>query len=270
MPAISPTKLKLQSAKLADKYSQPEVFVRELHATLSLYVDNTHRPGKSGSQSIRQKTYHTPLLILRQILLYLIPFCETDSTGLLVLCDRLWGENCREHQLLACMLLGQLPLSLGEPIIMRLEKWASEATAEIDARALVEFGSARIRREMPSTILDLTAQWLQAPETSFQKLGLRSLNAIISDEKFSNLPAVYRLLTPLMRQHSLSTRADLLVLLDKLAVRFPDETAYTLQTLLQSSDNANTVWLTRQVLAKFSKETQKKLRTIIKEYAQRP
>lgn len=268
MPAISPTKLKLQSAKLADKYSQPEAFVRDMHTVLSLYADKTHRPGKSRIQSTRQKTYHTPLLVLRQVLQYLVPLCESDTNGILLLCDRLWSESYQEHQLLACMLLGQLPLSVKDAIITRLEKWAFETTDEFDSRALIEFGSARMRREMPATVLEITVQWLQAPEIKLQKLGLKSLAFIVSEENFSNLPAVYSLLSPLIRKHSLSIRTELLVLLDKLAISFPDETAYTLQTLLQSADNKNTVWLTRQVLAKFPKEMQKKLRITIKEYAE--
>src|SRR4030043_489754 len=102
MPAISPAKLKLQTARLAEQYTQPGVFVRELHALLKIYADHSHRPGQSGTPSALIESYNVHPPVLRQINLSMKQIVERDPSGTLELCDALWGESYLEHRLLAC------------------------------------------------------------------------------------------------------------------------------------------------------------------------
>ena len=49
MPAIQLTRLRLQTAGLAESFANPQAFVRGLHDLLDYYADRTHRPGQSGA-----------------------------------------------------------------------------------------------------------------------------------------------------------------------------------------------------------------------------
>jgi hypothetical protein len=264
MTAISPAKLKLQTARLAEQYTQPGVFVREMHTLLNLYADHTHRRGQSGTPSALMEAYNAPPPVMRQINLAMKPIAEGDPSASLRLCDALWSEPTLEHRLLACVLLGQIPVSQAEAVFQRLERWTEVAPEQRLMRAVIEQGMRRLRQESPSTLLKLVEEWLHSPKFSIQQLGLRALIPQVEDMKFLNLPAVYRLLLPFMRRSVSALRPDLVELLRKLVNRSPNETAYSLRAALQAPDNPDAAWLTRQVLAEFPKPIQDSLRQAMK------
>jgi hypothetical protein len=265
MPAISPAKLKLQTARLAEHYTQPGVFVRELHALLNLYADNTHRPGQSGIPSALMEAYNVPAPVMRQINLAMKPIIEENPDALLALCDALWSEEYLEHRLLACTLLGQAPVSPAHPIFQRLERWTQVAPEQRLLRAVIEQGMLRLRQESPGMVLILVEEWLESPKASIQQIGLRALIPQVQDPKFHNLPAVYRLIMPFIREAASLIRPDLVELTRVLVMRSPNETAYTLRTVLQTPNNEQAAWLTRKVLAEFPKAIQDSLRLAMKE-----
>ena len=267
MPAISPTKLRLQTARLAELYPQPGVFVRELHTLLMLYADNTHRSGQSGAPSALIEAYNISPQVMRHINLSLKPMVERDPTRTLDLCDALWAEPNLEHRLLACMLLGQMPITQPEPILLRLERWTDAVPEQRLWRTLIEHGMTRLRRESPQLVLMLVEEWLHSPKINFQQLGLRALIPQIEDNGFQNLPAVFLLLAPFLRSCPSHIRPDLIELLGKLALCSPNETAYTLRAALGSADNPDAAWIIRQVLPRFPDDIKVYLRQAMKDAA---
>lgn len=264
MPAISPAKLKLQTARLAEQYAQPGVYVRELHALLKLYADHTHRAGQSGLPSALLESYNVPAPVMRQINLSMKPTVELDPEALLQLCDALWSEPFLEHRLLACTLLGQIPVVQPEPIFQRLESWAQGTPEHHLMRAVIDQGMRRMRQDAPSAVLKLVEEWLQSSEVNLQQLGLRALITQVEEPRFHNLPAVYRLITPFIRSAASAIRPDVVELVKVLAERSPNETAYTLRTALKAPEGAPAAWLTRQVLPEFPKAIQDSLRQAMK------
>jgi hypothetical protein len=264
MPAISPAKLKLQTARLAEQYTQPGVFVREMHTLLKLYADHTHRPGQSGAPSALIESYNVHPPVMRQLNLTMKPIADRDPSGVLKICDALWAESFLEHRLLACMLLGQMPTSQAEPIIQRVESWTQAAPEQRLLHAVINLGMARMRLESPNTVLVLVEEWLQSSDISIQQLGLRALIPLVEEARFQNLPAVFRLLSSFLRNSPSQLRPDLIDLLKKLVDRSPNETAYILRTALSAQDNPDAAWLTRQLLAGFPKALQSSLRQAMK------
>jgi hypothetical protein len=59
MPAIDLARLKKQTARLADQFDQPSVFLRELREVLEFYVNRT-LPSQSVAPSSVLPTYRTP------------------------------------------------------------------------------------------------------------------------------------------------------------------------------------------------------------------
>lgn len=264
MPAISPAKLKLQTTRLAEQYTQPGIFVRELHKLLSSYADNTQRPSQSGAPSALIESYNVHTPVMRQIQLSLKAIPANDPHGALELCDALWSEPFLEHRLLACTMLGLVPISQSETIVTRLEYWTQTVPEHRLLMALIDQGMARLRQESPDMVLELVDSWLKSPDLRFQQFGLRALLPLVTQPGFQNLPAVFHLLTPFLRRSPTSIRPDMVELLSALTQRFPSETAYTLKTTLGAADNPDTAWIIRQVLPEFAKPIQDGLKKAMK------
>ena len=269
MPAIAPVKLKLQVARLAETYTQPAVFIQELHTLLRLYADNTNRPGLSGNRQVLVKTYNTPLPVLRQVRVGLSTKTNSDPDGVLNLCDSLWRENYYEHRLLASMLVGELPVEVYKQTIQRIENWAQTTTDDLLSTSLLDYSLARLCRESPTIILEIAGKWIQSPEKNLQRLGIHTLIPLVSDPNFHNLPAVFRLLGPSLRNPTSSTSADVLLLLNQLIQVSPYETAHALQSILNATKDVKTAQLIRKTLSKFPREIQIDLRQALGSLSQR-
>lgn len=264
MPAINPTRLKVKSARLAEKYLQPGTFVRGFHDMLSSYTDQTQRPGKAGEPPALLASYNVPPPVIRQVWLELSRIALMDTQACLILCDALWAEPCLEHRLLAATLLGQLPVEPAEPILQRLAAWTHSPLEVRLMDVLVDKGMHRLRRESADRVLQLSQEWLQARELTTQQLGMQSLIPLIKESSFENFPAVFRLLTPFLRLTSPPLRPDLLAVLTVLAHRSPQETAFTLRKSLEAPDNPDTAWIIRQIINQFPEPQQVSLRQAMK------
>lgn len=264
MSAILPARLKLQTARLAEFYTQPGIFVREMHILLKLYADQTHRPGQSGATSTLIESYNVPQPVMRQLCLAVKPIIENDTFKTLELCDTLWLEPYLEHRLLACTLLGQVPVTQPEPVFQRLVSWTNNVSHHRLKRAVIDQGMARLRSESPGIVLKLIEEWLHSTNIFVQQLGLQALIPQIEEPDFQNIPGVFRLLAPFLRNAPPPIRPDLIDLLNKLAMKAPIETAYTLHRTLEASDNPDTAWLTRQVLPIFPDGVKMNLRQALK------
>ena len=260
MPAIQLSRLRIQTAQLADLVSQPEAFVRQLHMLLEDYSDRTHRPGRSAEPPPLMPAYNVPTPVLRQILLEIGPHLSNDQPTGLALCDRLWEQEYHECSLLAARIMGLLPIEPLEPIQLRLLKWLKQNFGPVH-RALLEEGFSRWRKEASASFLSLLESWLKSSNLQDQSIGLRAMLPLLKDGSFDNLPLLFRLLSPLVQTAPLQIRPDLLSIIEALARRSPKETAYFLRENLFAQDTA---WVTRQILTVFPDEIQKNLRVSMK------
>jgi hypothetical protein len=266
MPAIQLARLKIQAVQLAERFSDPGAFGRALHDLLDFYADRTYRPGQAGEPPPLLTAYIVPQPVIRQILKELAPYAGQDRPAALALCDALWAEPVYEFRLLAASLLGLVTVEPREEILARVVAWANPSTELRLLRALLTAGLARFRRERPEAYLLQVEAWLRAEETYLQHLGLQALVALLSDGEFDNLPAVFRLLTPLARSAPAGLRPDLLEVIQRLAGRSPQETAFFLrQNLAPKAEHPGAAWLARQSLAAFPPELESGLRAALRE-----
>ncbi len=260
MPAIQLSRLKLQSAQLAEKFNQPAVFVRELNDILNFYADRAHRPGQSGRPHPLLPAYNTPAPVLRQVIMDLAQIVVQDPLSALNLADALWTQPYWECRLLATNLIGTAPVEPPDLILDRLQEWAETEPEDQVVEILLNQGFARIRKEGQESFLKLVEGWLKSAKLRQQQLGLRALLPLVADASFENLPVAFRLLTPYVRSVAPLLRPDLLAVLYKLAQRSPQETAYFFRQNLGIPDNPDTPWVTRQVLKEFPRDIQAALR----------
>lgn len=269
MPAIQLARLKIQTARLAEHFTDPPAFGRALHDLLDYYADRTHRAGQSSEPPPLLAAYHVPPPVLRQILKELTPRATANPEAALFLCDRLWSESELEFRLLAASLLGQIPPHPPRMILKRVESWAGPEIEERLLRALAASALARTRQELTDDFCHQLKEWLNSPHLFVQRLGLLSLLPLVNDSGFGNLPLLYRWLTPLTRAVPPPLRADLLEVLQALARRSPQETAFFFRQVLAMPENLDTAWLARQTLSVFPPELRVGLRQALQEATHR-
>lgn len=264
MPAISPSKLKIQSSRLAENFYQPGVFIQEMHTLLEFYADNTHRPGKSMIASALLHSYNVPPPVLQEIFKAVEPLALSDSENTVLLCDQLWNESCLEHRKIACKLLGLVSVELVDTTHQRLETWAQTINNEQFLDYMAFHCWARVRKVSPNLLIQFSDQWLKSSDLNLQRLALQTLIHLVEDASFQNLPAVFYLLAPYFRSTPPNIRPSLVKLLQSLAQKSPIETATLLKSVLEQSQNSNAAWLTRQAMRHFPHDIQNLLRQTLR------
>lgn len=260
MPAIQPVRLKIQAARLAAQFAEPRAFARALSLLMEEYADHTHRPGQAGVPSPLLPSYNTPTPVLRQVWLEILPLISLNSNAALELSDSLWVQPSLEHRILAADILGELPVEHQTEVINRVQLWTKAGIEDRLVDALLDRSLNRLRYQSPHAVSDLAEYWLSEIDLQHKQFGLLLLNFMAADASFADLPAIFRLLTPFLRIAPPLLRPDIISLLNSLIARSAPEVAYLLHHSLTASDNPDTAWLIRQVIAGFPPELQVGLR----------
>ncbi|MBN2147488.1 MAG: DNA alkylation repair protein [Anaerolineales bacterium] len=264
MPAISPARLKLQSARLAQDYAQPDLFTRSLRDLLERYVDRTHRPGQSSVINSLLDSYNVPPPVLRQVFFDLKPLVNADPAKAIPLALALWEYPILEYRLVAASLLGELPLQYAPMVFNHISIWVSSEIEDRLVTTILEKGFTRLYLEDSSQLISLIEPWLRSTKPLEQRLGLRTLQIILAESTFEDLPSIFQAIAPMLREISPVSRPDLLTLVEMLIRRSPQETVFALKQALTSSKKEQAAWLARQVINLFPRDIQQHLREEMK------
>ena len=266
MPAIQPARLKIQTAQLVERFADPLAFCRALEGLLDTYGDRTFRPGLTGEPPPLLPSYNAPVQMLRLVARELAAPAQMQRAPALDLCDAMWEKQSFEFCWLAATLLGQIDPSPPGEILERVDRWAIHTTEERLIEVVFSSGLVRLRQEKPEVYLELVEEWVETGKTFPQHLGLKALLPLLDKPDVANLPALFQLITPLVRSAPASLRPDLLDILRRLATLTPKETAYFLrQNLTIKQDNPGTTWLTRNSLDYFPAEVRASLRAALRD-----
>jgi hypothetical protein len=265
MPAINPVRLKIQVTELVELSADPEQFLGALHSLLDFYADRSRRPGKSGRKASILRAYHAPRQVLKQIEKELVSIAASDFEIILTLIDVLWQEPWLECRLIAISLLECIPPKPPAPGFARLREWGKDCREEQLRTALLEVGVSRLRVETPDQFLNLVETWLTSADFASRKLGLRAIALLPQEQDFENLPLLYRLIAPLVREPDSRLEQDLLDVVSALARRSPNETLYFIRQNLSASRHPGLAWLARNTIKSFPVEQQSVLRSLLRE-----
>ncbi len=267
MPAVELTKLRLQIARLAQLFGQPEEFYRGLRDFLELYLDRAYRPGTEVSSAPLLPSYRPPALLMRLLELELTSLSLEYPAQALLVADRLWKDTYREPRLLAVLILGQMPLNQAEGVLERLVAWATPDEDRAMLEALLDRGTSRLRQEGADALIDLYADWLLSAGGERRKIGLKAFLPLIKDPRFENLPPLFSALFPLVRTAPADLFTDLSTVLVALAERTPVETAYFLRQVFSSPVAKDTPRLARRVLPVLPATQQESLKASLRTLA---
>jgi len=245
-------------------YNQPAQFLRCLHDLLEFYNDLTYRRGQAGQIQPLLPHYKVPVPVMRQVEIELARLSAQDPQAGLRLADTLWMDPYFEPRLLAIYLLSLAPVAPPEPVLERLSAWAQPGEDRQVLDALITRGAGRMLREQPERWSDLAKGWLTSERLEVQSMGLRALLMIVKEKSFQNLPAIFRLLSPLMQSVPARLQADLLSVLQALAQRSQAETAYFFRQVLTLDPGPEIPRLIRRCLPYFTPEFQASLRQAFK------
>ncbi len=267
MPAIDLARLKLQAARLAENFSNPPAFLRELHEVLEYYTNHTMRASLMA-QKLSLPTYHTPAPVLRQIERELAPLAEQLPLKGVILANELWKDGSLESRLLAARLTGMLPPAEAMPILGRLSDWLAHSTDKEIRRALLTDAFARVRNENPEAFFILLEEWLKSPRSAWQVWGLQALLPLLESPDFENLPAVFRILRPAVLAAGPATQLDLQACLNALARLSVTETFFYLREILTGKPPALFIQTLRRMLPALPEELQANLRESLRSLPQ--
>ena len=108
--------------------------------------------------------------------------------------------------------------------------------------------------------------WFDLKDPNFQKIGLRALIPQSKEGGSKNLPVIYKLIQPYVRNHNLEFYPDLIELIDVLAQKSPLETGHFLSLTLDLTNSADTAMLIRQCLKSFPPDIQENLKKDLRRF----
>ncbi len=265
MPAIPLARLKKQVAELADLFHDPVAFRSALSKILDEYADRIRRHGQAGEPPPLTTAYNVPAPVLRQILIELSSYPATYPESGLTLCDYLWKQSYLEEKLLAAFFLGYVKLAHPQPVLERAMDWLASKPEEKLVNAILDHSLVTLRQYTPEIITKLIEEWIVDSNPYYKSLGLKALLPLIDQQSFDDLSIVFGWINPLIRASPSEVKSDVISVLRVLARRAPNETAYTLRRIMESSEDNHAAWYIRQSLQFFPGPMQAKLRQALQE-----
>jgi hypothetical protein len=237
MPAIYLEKLKLQSANLAGKFSQPEEFLHDLLELFEYYSNRTFRAGNNTLAGRLLASYHLPDRVLWQIERDLESQVKSYSQeDALRLANLLWKGESLEEKKLAVFLLGRITIEPHQPVLDTYQRWFKEEDDPAIRNELVTEGLFRLRREALPVWSDLIRGWITDQNEVYLGQGYLALAEYLRETGDQNVPVILNIIRPSLLEISATHHPEMLGLMQKLFQVSPIETIFILQEEIQRSN----------------------------------
>jgi hypothetical protein len=264
MAAVDPVRLRFQIDALIASFSDPPRFHRELKDLFNLYANRTLRFGESPKALPLIPMYHLPAPVMRQLELDLKPVLQADPESALAVADELWQDEYYEVRQVSILLLSNLPLATPAPIIDRLKQWLEPCLDSTLVSELLSRGTNSLQSTFPEAWENFINSLFERGDLRMTAMGLKALNQSVNHPAFENMPAVFRLISPSIRDPQPAFEKDLRSLLETLTEKTPSEAAYFLQQAASISDSPNLRRMIKQSLAFFPEDLQPALKSILR------
>jgi hypothetical protein len=263
MTAVDLQRLRDQINNLTWKITRPEEFHTAINDLFEFYADRVYRPGKAAPTARLISAYHISPLVLRQLNLDLPAHCNENPAAALAVADHLWQDPFLETRCLATMILGMVPLNPPEVVLERLKNWCIPEEEISALKSLLARGSERLRHETPELWLNVIRGWAERTQIEYRGLALLALQPFVEDQDFENLPPIYKILNPVLRDATSKIQREIEDLLVIFARRSAVETAFFLRQTLAMGCNSITMRIIRRVLPEFPAPLQTNLRNAL-------
>ena len=263
MAAIDLTRLNKQIDELALLVEDPRAFIEELHRLLSFYHRYSHRRHQNRQISFL-KNYDMPEKVLSHIEARLKPLSLNQPDQVFELVNQLWLDPYYEARELASSMLGNLPISYKDQVLITIETWLAEPLDQSLSEAVLEKAGLRLQAESSEDWEKLINRLLEAPKIQSKRLGLLALSKLIAASTVDRLPLYLRWVREFLISPDASVDKALERVVEALAEKSPQESAYLLREVLMDSNDAAVGRRMRHYLPFFEEEPQQRILKAIK------
>ncbi len=264
MPAVDPARLRKQIAGLMRYFGDAEAFHQHTSDLFSRYANWVLKLGDDVQPEAQMPTYHLSPPVMRLFQQDLKAFCLEDTTQALFVADELWSDSYYEVQLIAIHILHILPLNNVEPFYNRLEKWISPQQDRAINEKLWVVAAEKLQHKFQDQWEKLIQKYLDHSDEEMINLGILGLSMGIRQSGFTNLPAIFRLISPLIQAPSSSIRQSLMDLLKVLIEISPTETSVFLKQNFSVDPTPDALLLLKNCIPYFPETYQKNLSYLLK------
>jgi hypothetical protein len=274
MPTVELARLKVETAQLAVRFSQPDAYVQGVVHLLQNYSMPVHRQGRIKGLRPVLMSYEVPPPLMKHLQFEMALQAEDTPEPALLIADGLWAEQSIETRQLGTRLLGAVDSQPAE-ITARLERWAKENQEPILVPELEHEGTRTLAAKYPDQLVEFAKRLLGSKDALKQGLALGALQSLLTDTGYSNLPMIFDLLAGAIETAERHLRPNFAELLSLLARRSPQETEYFLQQCLSGDDkvgkanvgraNQGTAWIARQAMKALPEDSRARLRRALEE-----
>lgn len=263
MTAVNPSRLRHQIQDLLAFFDAPIEFHHALRGLFSLYANYSLRFGDTAPIRPLIPMYHLPHPVIRQLNFDLQSRLTADPTSALALADELWKDTYYEVKQTAIFIIGAYPLEDPQAILDRLKQWLSPDLDQVLKADLLSIGTQSLQETFPQAWEALVLSLLSQKDPALNALGIQALVAGVKRPNFYNLPAVFRLASPFIRDPHNAYIRDLEDLIETLAGISPQETGFFLRQTLSVSPSPETPRLIKNCLSSFPEEIQADLKSAV-------
>ena len=237
MPAVNPTRLRFQIEGLLAFFEVPEEFHSKLRDFFNISANHTLKFGEFSPTKPLIPMYHLPDPVIRQLQFDIVPRIRSNPPAALALADELWQDNYFEIAQLAIFILGHTPIDDPQTISQRLEKWLTPGMDQTLSSYLFSEGTIGLQSAYPEVWESFIQNYLMQDDPKLINLGLQGLTEGLKTSSFGNLPAIFRLISPFLRELKPETIRAMENLLNILAQTSPHETVFFLKQSLSLAND---------------------------------
>ena len=263
MPAVNPTRMRFQVEALMAHYADPKAFHLALSNLFDLYANRALRFGDHTGIRPMIPTYHLPAPLLRQLEADLERIVPEQPDPALALVDELWQDDYYEVKLAAIAVLGLIPLTDPQPVLDRLNQWIDNRLDLSLLPTLFSAGTQQLQLKFPQTWENYLETFLESEDPQKVSVGFLGLAEGLKNHQNQNIPALFRLIGPYVRNPQPQNFKELATLLIALAEASPMETGFFLRQILSVTDSPEIKRLIKDSLAGFPPEIQDELRPMV-------
>jgi len=259
MPAVDPRRLRFQMDELMEFFESPVQFHQHLQGLFSLYANRALRLGDSVPTQPLMPVYNLPQPVIRQLQIDLDRKIKDNPQAALALADELWHDSHMEVKQTAIRILGAVHIDEPEPILSRLSQWMSPELDKNLTNLLFSTGTHQLQNLFPEDWERFIISLLEKKQAEWIALGVKGLSEGMENPNFQNLPAIFRLISPVIREPHPAFMPNLHHLISKSIQRSPAETALFLKQTLSMSDSSRTTRLIKDCVDLFPHEFRREL-----------
>jgi hypothetical protein len=266
MPAVQLSRLAQQIDVLVWQFTRPADFLLRLRDLFELYANRVHKAGQAVPPTTMAPSFHIPPIIMRQLEVELRQPCEQHPAAAFALVEALWAESMLEYRVLATIILGLIPLNPPELVLERIRAYTARKTDTHVIEALLNHSGRSLRRERPDLWIGLIESWASVPSHASQTIALRAIKITTKDEKFDNIPPLFRIFSEILQIGPSALQAEMQTTLMALLKYSPKETVYLLRQVLLLTTSPTTQRLVRLSLSHVPPEYQNSLRKALQSH----